>query len=122
MGGFYSSLLCQLLPEGIGRSIARARCPKVFVPSMGRDPEVIESSMSRLVEQLLSAIQADAPDAAVEDMLNVVLIDSKDGSYDMNPGKERIHELGVDIADVTLAGEDGWICPDKLSAILLSMV
>ena len=89
---------------------------------MGRDPEVIESSMSRLVEQLLSAIQADAPDAAVEDMLNVVLIDSKDGSYDMNLGKERTHELGVDIADVALVGEDGWICPDKLSAILLSMV
>ena len=122
MGSFYSSLLCQLLPEGIGRSIVSARCPKVFVPSMGRDPEVIESSMSRLVEQLLSAIQADAPDAAVEDMLNVVLIDSKDGSYDMNLGKERTHELGVDIADVALVGEDGWICPDKLSAILLSMV
>ena len=122
IGSFYSSLLCQLLPGGIGQSIVNARCPKVFVPNMGRDPEVIDTPISRLVEQLLSAVQADAPTAAVEDILNVVLIDSKDGRYEMDLGKERLQELGVDIADVSLTGDDGWICPQKLSAILLSMV
>ena len=89
---------------------------------MGRDPEVIDTPISRLVEQLLSAVQADAPRASVQDILNVVLIDSKDGRYEMNLGKERIEELGVDVVDVSLTNEQGWICPEKLSAILLSMV
>lgn len=38
-GSFYSSLLANLLPEGVGRAIHANRCPKVFIPNSSPDPE-----------------------------------------------------------------------------------
>ncbi len=122
MGSFYSSILCQLLPGGIGQSIVEARCPKVFVPNMGCDPEVIDHPTSRLVEQLLRTVKNDAPHAVTDDILNLVLVDLKEGRYQNPIGLDRIRELGVDVADVSLTNGEGWICPQKLSALLLSMV
>ena len=40
VGSFFTSVIANLLPRGIGRAIAEAECPKVFVPNAGNDPEM----------------------------------------------------------------------------------
>ena len=45
-GSFYSSVLANLLPKGVGESIARRVVPKVYVPSIGRDPECIGMNLA----------------------------------------------------------------------------
>jgi CofD-related protein of GAK system len=122
MGSFYSSVLCQLLPEGVGSSIVKARCPKVFVPNMGRDPEVVGTSIHELARQLTHAIKRDEPSAAVEDCLHSVLIDSKGGHYPHPLEKDAFEALGVKVVDEPMTSEDGVIDPQRLSELLLSMV
>jgi len=122
IGSFYSSVLCQLLPGGIGASIAKARCPKVYVPNMGHDPEVVGSPPHRLASQLIEAIALDAGTSAVEECLNVVLVDTHKGRYQQDVDRAAIEALGVKVADVSMASEEGFIEAEKLSALLLSMV
>jgi 2-phospho-L-lactate transferase/gluconeogenesis factor (CofD/UPF0052 family) len=33
MGSFYSSLIANLLPKGVGKAVSRNPCPKVFIPN-----------------------------------------------------------------------------------------
>ena len=39
MGSFYTSVLSNLLPDGVGRAVAAARCPKIYIPNSGKDTE-----------------------------------------------------------------------------------
>ena len=41
MGSFYTSVLSNLLPDGVGRAVAAARCPKIYIPNSGRDTEAV---------------------------------------------------------------------------------
>ncbi|HEX2878346.1 MAG TPA: GAK system CofD-like protein, partial [Polyangiaceae bacterium] len=45
-GSFYSSVLANLLPRGIGSAVAAVRCPKVYVPNWGKDPEQLGMTLS----------------------------------------------------------------------------
>ena len=122
MGSFYSSVYCNLLPTGIGTAIANAGCPKVYVPSMGTDPEVIGTPVSDLLSRLIGIIRQDAgPDTPIEDMVNVVLIDSQSGRYDPPIDTEALTRQGVQVADVPMTGPEGRIEPEPLVELLLSM-
>ena len=47
LGSFFSSLLVNLLPRGVGRAVASADCPKVYIPNTGRDKEWVAGSVAR---------------------------------------------------------------------------
>jgi len=53
VGSFYSSVLANLLPEGTGGAIRRARCRKVFIPNAIADPESLGLSLKGQVEHIL---------------------------------------------------------------------
>lgn len=40
VGSFFSSVCASLLPEGVAEAVAAARCPKVYLPNPGFDPEL----------------------------------------------------------------------------------
>ena len=46
-GSYYTSVLACLLPRGLGRAVAEAGCPKVFVPNCDADPEQARPSGGR---------------------------------------------------------------------------
>lgn len=76
VGSFYSSLVANLLPAGVGKAVSRTPCPKVFIPNTLRDPESIGLSLSDQVRTLLHYLRADDPGAiASGDVLDHVLID-----------------------------------------------
>jgi CofD-related protein of GAK system len=81
MGSFFSSLIATLLPTGVGAAIARAPCPKVFIPSTGADPERLGHSVSSCVEILLRVLREDAGSVKTEALLNGIVLDSSDQCY-----------------------------------------
>ena len=67
-GSFYSSLLANLLPEGVGRAIARNRCPKVYIPNQGTDPEQLGMTLEDTIDKLLEQLQRDGEDLKPEEL------------------------------------------------------
>ncbi len=80
-GSFYSSLIANLLPEGVCEAIATNENPKVFIPNLGTDPEQFGMSLKDTLNTLLNYLQQGVPDAAPNQLLNFLLIDSRNGSY-----------------------------------------
>ena len=110
MGSFYSSLIANLLPRGVGRAIAAAECPKIYLPSMGRDPEQIGMTLGDAVQAIIEQVREDAgEDTPVERILNCVLIDRSRGDYRTPIDLERVKELGIEVVDASLVAEDATV-------------
>ncbi|WP_299483963.1 GAK system CofD-like protein [uncultured Roseibium sp.] len=75
-GSFYTSLMANLLPEGVGQAIAERTVPKVYVPSLGNDPETGDMSLADKVHTLLTYLHRDAGSGCrTEELLNFVIVD-----------------------------------------------
>ena len=108
-GSFYSSVLSNLLVEGVGHAIAEADCPKLYIPNMGDDPEQLGMSLSDSVERILDVVRRDAgEDTPTERIVDRVLIDSRAGRYEMPMDTANLEDLGVEVVDVQLVRETGW--------------
>lgn len=102
-GSFYTSMLANLLPKGVGTAIADSQCPKVYIPNLGQDPEQIGMTTDRLVLNLLAQLRRDLTDECdTNRLLNFVLIDSKNGVYPSRLSQGTMNELGVHVVDVPL--------------------
>lgn len=75
-GSLYSSVIANLLPEGVGRAVAGQHVPKVYLPSLGKDPEARGLTLADQVQAILAPLQRDAgPRVATGDLLTHVLCD-----------------------------------------------
>lgn len=103
MGSFYSSVVANLLPRGVGDAVALNDCPKVYVPNSGRDPEQFGMSVPDLVKTLLSRLEASCLEPRPrEKLLQYVLVDTKNGVYDAPVDAGKIRRLGVEVIDAPL--------------------
>ncbi|SDI46009.1 GAK system CofD-like protein [Alloyangia pacifica] len=59
-GSLFSSVVANLLPAGVGRTIARCEVPKVYLPSLGTDPEALGLTLADRVAAILAPLRADA--------------------------------------------------------------
>jgi uncharacterized cofD-like protein len=107
-GSFYSSVLANLLPRGIGSAVAAVRCPKVYVPNWGKDPEHLGMTLSDTVQRLIDTVRLDAPEASVRDVVQRVLIDSSHLEYSLPLDVARVEQLGVEVLDVPFASDPGF--------------
>jgi CofD-related protein of GAK system len=124
MGSFYSSVIANLLPRGVGTAVSENPCPKVYVPSTGRDPECVGMDLMDQVETLLRYLVADAPGRIrPSEVLNFVLIDKKRGNYQGRIDEDRLKQLGVELIDCPLIGYGPATDIDDrlLAPILLSL-
>ena len=75
-GSLFSSIVANLLPTGVGRAVARRSVPKVYLPSLGTDPEARALTLSDQVGAILSPLQRDVDRAvSVERLMTHVLCD-----------------------------------------------
>ena len=104
MGSFYSSLVANLLPEGVGKAIAQNPCPKIFIPNTGgKDPETYGMSLMEQVERLTDYLKKDNPEGiSVKNVLNFVLIDKERGNYSGELNENTLNKSGIRIIDVSL--------------------
>ncbi len=124
MGSFFTSVVCNLQPRGVGQAIASARCPKVYIPSTGLDPEQNGLDIGRAAEVLLETLRRDSgPGTPIEDLLNFVLLDPSDEFYALPPRRNRLRQLGAEVLEMDLVSDDRppRIDPDGLTEILLSL-
>jgi len=121
-GSFYSSVVANLLPVGVGKAVAENPCPKVFVPSTGNDPEAAGLTVSDQVRLLKKYLcKSGAPENA--DVLRVVIVDSENGDYCGGIDTEELDSLGVAVVDCLLITEQSkpYIDEHRLSEVLLSL-
>jgi CofD-related protein of GAK system len=124
MGSFFSSIAVNLLPQGVGRAISQNPCPKIFIPNMGKDPELLGYSIMDQVRILLKYLLKDcAENPPVRNVMNCILIDKlrtdfPDASQIDSLNQKGTQLLGVDLAH---AANGSIIDEKKLIPILLSL-
>ncbi len=128
MGSFYSSLAACLLPQGVGREIARTACPKVFIPNTGQDPELLGHDLDCQIEVLLELLARDCgAGVEAEQLLNFVLVDqAQNQDQDRRPSpscRERWARRGIQIVECPLASPQSapHLDPDLLAPVLVSL-
>lgn len=113
MGSFYSSIVANLVPQGVGSAVAETDAAKIFIPNTGHDPELQGLSIPEQAEVILKTLRRNAPETPAEKLLGHVLIDKKRGVY---PGsftarmEEKLREMGVRVIDWEMIYENE---PDK---------
>jgi CofD-related protein of GAK system len=124
MGSFYSSVVANLLPAGVGKAIARAGCPRVYVPNTGGDPEQLGMSLASSVEALIAYARRDAGvDLPASRVVNFVLLDRERENYALPLDVDRLTQLGVQVLPLELVTESSrpHIHPQRLAEALLSL-
>lgn len=124
-GSFYSSLIANFLPRGVGHAIAQNESPKVYVPNSGVDPEQFGMTLDRAVMTLLKFLHRTTPRAApTERLLNFMLVDMKRGAYPSPVSIKAIERMGVRVVDLDLVSDESapYYDPRKLAEALLSLV
>ncbi|MCB1750372.1 MAG: GAK system CofD-like protein [Gammaproteobacteria bacterium] len=123
-GSFYSSLIANFLPAGVGSAVAANAGPKLYIPNLGRDPEQIGMTMDQSILRLLSHLRADAgSDCPESRLLNFVMLDSRRGNYTSLPDPSLMNNLKVRIIDTELISKESapYYDPKLLAAALLSL-
>ena len=124
-GSFYSSLVANLLPHGVGASIVANECPKVFVPNQGQDPEQIGMTLNDSLQQLMRYLKTDLPQSCGhEQLLNFVLLDSRNGSISPDLSRDLLRDWGIQLINVPLITQQSAPYYDDtlLVSALLSLV
>ncbi|MFW5838211.1 MAG: GAK system CofD-like protein [Desulfovibrionaceae bacterium] len=123
IGSFYSSLIANFLPRGVGRAVAGNPCPKVYVPNTAKDPEAVGLNVNDQIKLILQHLQADAPgEIQPGDLLNFVLLDE---DLDLYPGLDlaAMERMGVRPLCCKLMepASRPFIQSEKLAQVLLSL-
>ncbi len=124
IGSFLSSVLCNLIPRGVGRAIAAARCPKIYIPNTASDPEQLGIDVVRATEMLLEALGRDAgAGTAAGDLLQLVLLDRRSELYSLPAAADGLRKLGVEPVEVDIVSRSRppQIDPERLTEVLLSL-
>ena len=120
-GSFYTSILANLLPKGVGSAIAANPNPKVYLPSLGTDPECPGMTLADMVKQMLATLRVDAGRACpTENLLNFVLLDTQNGSYGAKLERQAIRKMGIEVIETPLADpRDGAVYDPQLAGTAL---
>ena len=125
MGSFYSSIVANLLPRGVGRAVAGARGPRVYVPNLGHDPESLGLDVFDAASRLVHFLQRDVRgEVNPSELLHYVLVDSNNGAYPASTGLDRFEKLGIRIVDRELVTSRSkpLIDEDLLIEALMSLI
>ena len=124
MGSFFSSVLVNMLPQGVGKAISQNPCPKIFIPNMGKDPELLEYSIMDQIQVLLKYLLKDCPDqTSPHKVLTYILLDKSRMDYPLVSEFDSLSKKGIRILGLDLVhAEDGSVIDEKkLIPVLLSL-
>lgn len=124
IGSFYSSLMANLLPKGVGQAVADTHCPKVFVPNTGSDPELVGHTLMDQVNRLLHTLRSDCGTGVpVHKLLNFIVMDRQKDLYKGGLDKKQLDAWGVQIitSDLAASADSPMLDPKRLGSVLLSL-
>lgn len=127
MGSFYSSIIANLLPQGIGHAFMACNGKKIFIPDTGCDPELFDLDLPGQTQVIVDNLRRDVPVAANGQLVNSILVDPVKGIY---PGglndsvRARLYRMGLEILEkpVVQPGQlhDPVAVADALEEILVA--
>lgn len=122
-GSFYSSLIANLLPHGVGKAVSGTHCPKVFIPNAGDDPELFGHSLEDQISLLLETLREEERVEAGSEVLNFILLDSARDGKKPSVSPHWLRQLGVEAVETPLSTPRSapYYCPDLVSRALLSL-
>lgn len=123
-GSFFSSIIANLLPNGVGDAISSNPAPKVYIPNLGEDPEQSGYSSNDLINTLIHYLQKNqCASQAADTFLNLILIDSKNGQYPGPFPAQNLEKMGIQVVDTKLISEKSapYYDSELLAAALLSL-
>ena len=103
-GSFFSSVIANLLPTGVGSAINESAKPKVFIPNLGIDPELYDTSLIEQIELLNQTINKDLSDSKETKAIDMVLTDSTLRSDIDKAFKDYLFSKQIRLIDVDLRG------------------
>lgn len=124
-GSFYTSVLANLLPGGVGAAVARADCRKVYLPGLGHDPEALGLDVFGAATRLVRALQQKLPSHVhPARLLDTVLVDTQRGEYPAPVTAKPFERLGINLIDAPLVSNTSAPLIDEKLAIdrLLSLI
>jgi CofD-related protein of GAK system len=121
-GSFYSSLIANLLPQGVGRAVAAAPCPKIFMPNLGSDPELAGHTLRDQTERLLRCLARDG--VRERDVLQALVVDNDEKAYPGGIPSAWLRAKGIRVVRTSLVSPESfpYACPRLVSRTLLSFV
>lgn len=122
-GSLYTSVIANLLPRGAGASIAQRGVPKVYIPSLGYDPECPGMDLCDCVGALLAALRTDVGDiCANTDLVSAVICDDQAVTDDQVRRIEQVHRIPC--VSLPLAKKDlpDRYDPERVCEALLSLM
>jgi CofD-related protein of GAK system len=125
MGSFYTSLVANLLPRGVGESVAANSCPKVYIPNLGTDPEQRGMTLPDQVRTLLDYLERGCAKAPPhESLLDFLLVDTRHGSYGPASDLDKLKSYGLTVIDAPLVTERSspYLDEERVLEYLLSLV
>lgn len=125
MGSFFSSVIANLLPGGVGEAIRRTNCPKIYIPNTFPDPESWGLDPTSQTEALLSYLKADGSDRIDnQQVLDAVVVDKNRGKYAAAVDESRLKAMGIEVIDYPLISRESAPGVDarRLVELLLSLI
>ena len=123
-GSFYSSLITNLLTQGIGKAISQSKAKKVYVPNLQNDPEQIGMSLFDCIQTLISYLTQElTQDTAANTVLDTILLDRSAQKQLTAEQYQQLSELGVAVEILPLVSEQSspFYDPHRLSQALLNL-
>ena len=116
VGSFFSSVMANLLPDGVSLAIRTASCPKVFIPNLGCDPELFGLSVQDQVAYLLHLAGAEDEPAKA---LNYLLADVDDARYPGGIPEDWLRKHGIRVRRSELVVEPPYLDADRVCRELM---
>lgn len=117
IGSFFSSVMANLLPDGVGSAIREAACPKVFIPNLGTDPELFGLSVQDQVEWLLRFCSGQGVPSG--QALNWLLVDEDESRYPGGIPHAWLARKGIRVRRTRLVAEAPYLDAGLLCGELL---
>ena len=98
--------------------MAGSRAPKVYVPSLGTDPECPGLTLTQRIDAILSALHADVGSVPTDTLLDTVLLDS---SIHDPAEAAALARRGITVEAADLSHDGTRYDPDLVARALVAM-
>lgn len=122
-GSLYTSVIANLMPRETGRTIAQQGVPKIYLPSLGQDPECVGMDLTDRTSALLKVLRSDAGvDCDTVDLITAVICDRDAVDTQELRRLSKTHGIPCVALPLRQANDAKKYDPERVCDALLSLI